>query len=102
MPRMVRLPLLLIAFATAMPAAAFERVPAPSEAPMEPCPQHGAGFFRVPGTSTCVRISGRVAGTAAVGSGPGRSLATGRLAIDTRVPTDAGPVRGFVRIDAGR
>lgn len=68
---------------------------------MEACPQHGAGFVRVPGTSTCLQVSGRVAGTAVVG-GPDRSLVTGRLAIDTRVPSDAGPVRGYVRIDGGR
>lgn len=102
MPTMVRLPPLLLALACAVPAQALERAPLPSEAPMEACPQHGAGFFRVPGTSTCLRMSGRVAGTAVAGGGASRSLGMGRFAIDSRIPTEAGPARGFVRIDAGR
>ncbi|GJE83654.1 hypothetical protein HNR51_001939 [Methylorubrum thiocyanatum] len=42
----------LLLSAGILPAAAFERAPLPSEAPMEPCPSQGANFFRIPGTTT--------------------------------------------------
>lgn len=101
----------MIAMAGAMiaagaPSHAFERAPLPSEAPMEACPEQGAGFGRIPGTSTCVRLSGRVSAGIDVGGGRGRLLATapvrGRAAIDARGETDYGPARAFVRIGAGR
>lgn len=87
--------------ASVLPAGAFERAPLPSEAPMEPCPSQGAGFFRVPGTATCIRLSGRA--RAGIEAGAGRSTAPvqGRLAVDTRSESALGPVRSFLRIDAG-
>ena len=84
------------------PVAAFEHAPHPSEAAAESCPSQGAGFIRIPGTATCIRLSGRVrAGIDAGSSGttaPGQS----RIAVDTRSESALGPVRSFVRIDAGR
>ncbi|GLS45432.1 porin [Methylobacterium brachythecii] len=104
MYRLVRLcPLLL--FLAAAPATAFERAPLPSEAPMQKCPEQGPGFARIPGTSTCIRLSGRVAAGADVATDT-RTYSTGtgsgRFAIDTRTDTAVGPMRSFVRIDAGR
>jgi hypothetical protein len=84
-----------------LPAAAFERAPLPSEAPMEPCPSQGANFFRIPGTTTCLRLSGRV--RAGIDAGPGRTAAPvqGRVSVDARGDSALGPVRSFVRIEAG-
>lgn len=70
-PRMI-----LLVAATALPLAAHAqqandknaRKPAdtrtarPAERPngMKPCPEYGAGFYRVAGSDTCVRIGGGV------------------------------------------
>ena len=110
MRRLLRAPTLAVAsalVAAGLPAAAFERAPLPSEAPMEPCPAQGAGFDRIPGTSTCIRLSGRVAAgvDARVGGRARSSTAVpvqGRVAIDARTDSEYGPVRSFVRIGAGR
>lgn len=91
----------LVVVAPASAASALERAPLPSEAPMEACPEQGAGFARIPGTATCVRVSGRIA--AGIDMGRGRSAAPvhGRFSVDARSDTDLGPVRSFLRIDAG-
>lgn len=84
------------------PTHAFERPMLPSEAPMEPCPSQGAGFVRIPGTSTCIRLSGRVRAGADLGPTRATMPAQGRITIDARSDSALGPVRSFVRIDAGR
>lgn len=66
----------LLAAATALPLAAHAqqandknarkpndtRTVRPAERPsgMKPCPEYGAGFYRVAGSDTCVRIGGGV------------------------------------------
>ncbi len=85
-----------------LPAVASERPPLPSEAPMEPCPSQGAGFVRIPGTTTCLRLSGRAAAGVDVGAGRTTAPVRGRVSVDTRSETSLGPARSFVRIDAGR
>jgi hypothetical protein len=40
------------------PASATSKNPASG---MKPCPEYGAGFYRIDGTGTCIRISGGVA-----------------------------------------
>lgn len=95
---------LLIAFAGT--AAAAERAPSWPN----PCAAHGAGFAPVPGTDTCVRVSGRVRGDVDAGSkrsiGLGRNgaglNAEARAALDARTDTDAGPLRTVVRVRARR
>ena len=88
------------------PAGAAERPGAPDAA--RPCPRHGPGFVEVPGTSTCIRIGGRVRAEAGTGTrrisrddiaGLG---ASGRVSVDTRTDTAYGPVRTFVRLKAGQ
>jgi hypothetical protein len=86
-------------------AAATERASRPNL-----CAAHGAGFARVPGTDTCVRVSGRVRGEVDAGSkrsiGLGRNgaglNAEARAALDARTDTDAGPLRTVVRVRARR
>ncbi|WP_246733225.1 porin [Methylobacterium sp. BTF04] len=85
---------------SALAANAAEPV-RPAQEAMRPCPKHGAGFVRIPGSATCIRLSGRVAagidlrGAHKAPSPIPPNLA--RLAIDTRTETDYGPVRTFVR-----
>lgn len=68
------------------------------------CTIHGAGFFYIPGTDTCIRIGGRVRfeyqyteqRTSRDVSGF-RSI--GRLNLDSRTATPYGTLRAFVRMD---
>ncbi|WP_336486514.1 porin [Methylobacterium nigriterrae] len=88
-----------------VPASAREPVRAPVAEPLQACPSQGQGFVRVPGSRSCIRLSGRVrAGLdARIDHGAAaRPTASGRFAIDTRSETDYGPVRTFVRIGSGR
>lgn len=98
------LALFLVGLAISGPAAARERA-VPAAESIRPCPSQGPGFVRLSGSATCIRLSGRV--TAGVDAGIGgrdaaRRIGDGRLAIDTRVQSDYGAVRTFVRIGAGR
>ena len=76
------------------------------------CNAYGAGFFYIPGTDTCLRVSGRArfeggyqtsytrqAGT----NGGDTSGYQGRMRInlDARTQTAYGTLRAFVRLDAG-
>ncbi|TXM72081.1 hypothetical protein FV218_13920 [Methylobacterium sp. WL69] len=87
------------------PVSARDRAVAPA-GEVRPCPSQGAGFVRVPGTTTCLRLSGRVAAGLAAGPAAERRnpapLSLGRLSVDTRTTTDYGPVRAFVRMGTGR
>ena len=83
-------------------AGALERQPESARS----CPRHGPGFIEVPGTSTCIRIGGRV--RAEYGSATGRVSRdrvdfgrTGQVSLDSRTDTAYGPFRSFVRIRAG-
>ncbi|WP_375460175.1 porin [uncultured Enterovirga sp.] len=96
---------LILAVLAATPAFAAERVRAE---PARACPGRGPGFVEVPGTSTCIRISGRarsdyVATSRRVGRDdvPG-FRSSGRVAVDTRTDTAYGPVRSYVRLRAGQ
>lgn len=89
-------------------AGARER-PRPYEPSGRACPQYGAGFVEVPGTSTCIRISGRVRSDYVVTSGRRRinrdDIAgfspSGSVAADVRTQTSAGPLRAYVRMRGG-
>jgi hypothetical protein len=94
----------------AAPAIAAER-PSAAVRP-KTCAHHGPGFAPIPGTDTCVRVSGRVRSEVDVGSarsiggyggGNGARLnAEARAALDARTETDAGPLRTVVRVRARR
>lgn len=72
----------------------------------EPCPGQGAGFVRLPGSGTCIRLSGRATAGLAVQAGRGgaaaRPVAGGRVALDSRTDTELGPVRTYIRVGAGQ
>jgi hypothetical protein len=89
-------------------AAGGERRPIAREAEgMRPCPEMGAGFVRLPGSTTCVRISGRLAAeysTSSRGAGNGLSGSglSARANIDARTDTEYGSVRGVLSIRGAR
>ncbi|QEE39151.1 MULTISPECIES: porin [unclassified Methylobacterium] len=75
------------------------------------CSAYGAGFFYIPGTDTCLRLSGRArfeggymtSYSRQFGNGGDTSGYQGRLRInlDARTQTAYGTLRAFVRLDAG-
>ena len=73
---------------------------------MKVCSAHGAGFFFIPGTDTCLKIGGRVRvdydmrGQSATGVGDQRSGFYNRnnLTFDARTPTAFGTVQTFARM----
>ncbi len=95
-----------------VPASALEPWVAPEVA--RPCPRYGPGFIEVPGSTTCIRIGGRVRADYDLG-GRGRvardrlapadrigGFGTGaRLTVETRTDTELGPLRLIYRMDAG-
>lgn len=93
------------ALALSGPAFALDRTPAD---PVRSCPSSGPGFLEVPGTSTCIRVSGRIVtdvtgGTRRVSREDVVGLgASGSVALDARTNTEYGPVRGYVRMRAGQ
>ncbi|CAH1650506.1 Porin [Hyphomicrobiales bacterium] len=82
-------------------------LPSRKAAPVEyvrVCTAYGAGFFYIPGTDTCLRISGRVRAEYLVGERYGESdaygtRARGRLNIDARTQTAYGTLRTFIRYE---
>ncbi|MHB2165962.1 porin [Alsobacter sp. R-9] len=92
-------------------------LPSKKAAPVEyvrVCSQFGAGFFYIPGSDTCLKVSGRIradyayaeqftrgnsAATSAGAKGDAVTLrARGYLALDSYTATDWGPVRATTRI----
>src|SRR5260370_16865246 len=69
------------------------------------CAMHGPRFFYIPGSDTCIKLSGRarleyVGSTVSDNSiDPSSFLASGRLAIDSRTSTEWGLLRAYTRVD---
>lgn len=83
-------------------------LPSRKAAPVEyvrVCTAYGAGFFYIPGTDTCLRISGRVRAEYAVGERYSDfqdaygTRARGRLNVDARTATAYGTLRTFIRYE---
>ena len=95
-----------LALLTAPVAAAEKPVPWDATSRVRPCPRHGAGFVKAPGSETCIRLSGRAAVDFIARDRRERAAPivapTGRIAIDTRTETEYGPVRTFVRVGGRR
>lgn len=93
----------LLAALAAGGASAKERPRPVDHDSMSECPEYGRGFVKVPGTSTCIRISGRVRMDQTIASRRTYHgfAPAGSIAADVRTQTDAGPARGYVRLRAG-
>lgn len=86
-------------------------LPVKEAAPIEyvrVCGAYGSGFFYIPGSDTCLRISGRArfdylfqTSNSRTGTGGDLSGYVGlmRLNIDARTQTDYGTLRAFLRVD---
>ncbi|MBS7803663.1 porin [Rhizobiales bacterium TNE-4] len=81
-------------------------LPSKKAAPVEyvrVCSAHGAGFFYIPGSDTCIKLGGYVRAeylgnqTWSRNSDPIGFYARGRLDIDTRTSTEYGLLRAFIR-----
>jgi hypothetical protein len=72
------------------------------------CSAHGVGFFYIPGTETCLRVSGfarfeyNVASTRGYAADNTGFRSIGRLNLDARTSTAYGTLRSFVRFDMAR
>ncbi|GJE55403.1 MULTISPECIES: porin [Methylobacterium] len=98
---------------TAVAGAQAADLPVKKAAPIEyvrVCGAYGAGFFYIPGTDTCLRVSGRArfetgyinSNSRNVPGGGDLSGFTGlmRLNVDARTQTGYGTLRAFLRLDA--
>ena len=95
----------LVALFTEAPTWAGDLQKVPVAPTAVPCPSKGQGFVRLPGSDSCVRVSGRVAAGLDARAGHGAAVAplvAGHLAIDNRADTDLGEVRTYLRIGNGR
>jgi hypothetical protein len=94
----------LVAVSGASAADLAVTKPAPAEY-VRICSSEGTGFFYIPGTETCLKISGRVRFDVqldddAVGGDFGWNFATtGRVAFDARTATSLGTLRSNLVID---
>jgi hypothetical protein len=94
--------------AAGAPVLAAE-LPARSAAAVEPtraCASQGAGFFSVPGSETCMKVSGRVRSDYRIAQTRSRfqdssGFRTGaRVQLDARTPTSYGMLRTVIRYDS--
>ncbi len=83
-------------------------LPVQKAAPVEyvrVCTAHGAGFFFIPGTDTCLRVGGRARFEYQYSSQNARATdvsswrGLGRLNIDARTATPYGTLRAFIRFE---
>ena len=86
-------------------------LPSKKAAPVEyvrVCSAHGAGFFYIPGSDTCVKIGGRVRFEYQYGQTYNRTAnatgmrALGRIELDARNSTEFGLLRAYVRVGFAR
>src|SRR3954451_20512774 len=72
------------------------------------CSAYGVGFFYIPGTDTCLRVSGRarfeynVASARQFSQSPTGFRSQGRINLDARTQTAYGTLRAFVRYEISR
>ncbi|MGO4705847.1 porin [Microvirga sp. 2MCAF38] len=99
-----------VGFAAVAGAQAAD-LPAKKAAPVEyvrVCSTHGAGFFYIPGTETCLKVSGRVRADYLFGEPLTRAddafgfRTRGRIQLDARTATAYGLLRSVVRFEITR
>ena len=86
-------------------------LPSKKAAPVEyvrVCSAHGAGFFYIPGSDTCIKIGGRVRFEYQYGQTYNRRdnatgmRALGRFELDARTSTEYGLLRAYTRVNFAR
>jgi len=99
----------LMAVAGAQAADLPVRKAAPVVDYVRVCSAYGAGFFFIPGTETCLRVSGRVRAEYVVGETYRRNAestfnwrARGQVNLDARTQTAYGTLRTFIRYELTR
>jgi hypothetical protein len=114
MARKFSLLLAAAALSTAAGAQAADDRPTPAPPPGfgDICAVFGPGFHNLPGTESCIRISGRVRVDAVLTDGRGRSAdddnlttrSRGAASFDARTETDLGLFRSYIEVekDIGR
>lgn len=96
----------LVAVAGAHAADLPSRKAAPAAEYVRVCSAYGAGFFFIPGTDTCLRVSGQVRAEYLVSNTYGRlsdnygMRARARVNLDARTQTGWGTLRTFIRYEA--
>ncbi|MBD3844318.1 hypothetical protein GGC47_000218 [Bosea sp. OAE752] len=83
----------------AQPREAFSKAaPAPAKG-ARPCPEYGAGFVRLEGSTFCVRVGGAVRAEFGKSSRSGYGSRTDGMAyVESRGQTALGPVRSVVSV----
>lgn len=95
----------LMAVAGAQAADLPSRKAAPAAEYVRVCSAYGSGYFFIPGTDTCLRVSGQVRAEALVSSTYGRFSdaygirARARMNLDARTQTGWGTLRTFIRAE---
>lgn len=86
----------------AQPRESYSR---PSPAPAKgarPCPEYGAGYVRIEGSSTCVRMGGAVRAEFGKSSHSGYGNRTdGMVYLESRTDTALGPMRSVISVRGG-
>lgn len=100
-----------VAVTSAITGAQAADLPIKKAAPIEyvrVCSAYGAGFFYIPGTDTCLRVSGRARFEVGYNEGYSRNQGAGdttgyrglaRISLDARTQTGYGTLRAFVRLE---
>ncbi|WP_420100814.1 porin [Bosea sp. (in: a-proteobacteria)] len=86
----------------AQPREPYSR-PAPQTAKgARPCPEYGAGYVRIEGSSTCVRLGGGVRAEFGKSSHSGYGQRTdGMVYLESRTDTALGPMRSVIAVRGG-
>lgn len=98
----------LVAVAGAQAADLPSRKAAPAAEFVRVCSAYGAGFFFIPGTDTCLRVSGQVRAEYGIAQTYTRLddthgfRARARVNLDARTQTGWGTLRTFIRLEANR
>jgi len=80
---------------------------APAAKAVAGCPAFGAGFWQIPGTDTCLALSGFVrsnnqyVSNTARGTNPSTLAGAYRINVDARNNSEAGVVRSLIRVEGG-
>ena len=86
----------------AQPRESYSRPASAAPKGARPCPEYGAGFVRLEGSTFCVRAGGAVRAEFGKSTRSGYGSRTdGMVYVESRGQTALGPVRSVVRVQGG-